>query len=161
MTLPDAVLAFMLLASCNLSDSQVQLVMSAVPDVTFSKMKSALKRIFHGEVVQSTQICSVPVKQEPVFYGEHCTTEQSLYSRTDNRVRRPWNSGKQRSRGSNRSAGSDARFIRPSYNLPTPTSPFSGRKLNPTNRNSKVSKCAVCGSRFHWARDSQDAYENS
>lgn len=30
MTLPDAVLAFMLLASCNLSDNQVQLVMSAI-----------------------------------------------------------------------------------------------------------------------------------
>ena len=37
MDLPDAVMAFMLLASCNLLDIEVQLVMSAIQDVTYTR----------------------------------------------------------------------------------------------------------------------------
>ena len=54
MTLPDAVRAFMLLSSCNLCDSEQQLAMSAVIDVNYSNMKSALCRIFGSDI-------SVPV----------------------------------------------------------------------------------------------------
>ena len=56
MTLPDSVMAFMLLASCNLSESEQQLVMSAISEVTLKNMKDALSRIFHGEIsVQSAK----------------------------------------------------------------------------------------------------------
>ncbi|KAK3875453.1 hypothetical protein Pcinc_019665 [Petrolisthes cinctipes] len=50
MELPDSVMAFMLLASCNLSDGEQQLVMSAITDITYANMKSALNRIFAGEI---------------------------------------------------------------------------------------------------------------
>ena len=39
MKLPDAVMAFMLLALCNLSESDMHLVMSAVKEVTYDGMK--------------------------------------------------------------------------------------------------------------------------
>ena len=42
MSLPDSVIAFMLLASCNFSDSEMQLVMSAVTDVNYAAMSSAI-----------------------------------------------------------------------------------------------------------------------
>ena len=48
MNLPDAVMAFMLLASCNFAENEVQLVMSAISDVTYENMKAAIKRIFGG-----------------------------------------------------------------------------------------------------------------
>ncbi|KAK3889741.1 hypothetical protein Pcinc_006306 [Petrolisthes cinctipes] len=73
MTLPDSVLAFMLLASCNLSDNEQQLVMSAISDVSLKNMKGALSRIFH--VQSSGQIHKTvmgDVKSEPVLLGGGC-----------------------------------------------------------------------------------------
>ena len=48
MELPDPVIAFMLLASCRLSDTDVQLIMSAIMEVTSENRKSVLKRVFDG-----------------------------------------------------------------------------------------------------------------
>ena len=89
MTLPDSVMAFMLLASCNLSDNEQQLVMSAISEVTLKNMKGALSRIFHGEInVQSVKPIPKPatceVKSEPVFVGDGCgesdeRTNESLF----------------------------------------------------------------------------------
>ena len=71
MTLPDSVMAFMLLASCKLSDSEQQLVMSATPDVTYNNMKAALNRIFAGDIsVQPGAVGEGVVKCEPVFLTE-------------------------------------------------------------------------------------------
>ena len=47
MTLPDSVLAFMLLAVSNFSESERKLAMSAITNVSYNNMKAALKRIFH------------------------------------------------------------------------------------------------------------------
>ncbi|KAK3870996.1 hypothetical protein Pcinc_023829 [Petrolisthes cinctipes] len=66
MTLPDSVKAFMLLSVCNLSDSERQLIMSAVTEVSYERMRSALCRIFAGEA----DIASATVKSEPVFVAE-------------------------------------------------------------------------------------------
>ena len=46
MELPDPVIAFMFLASCKLSVTDVQLVMSAITEVTSEIMKSVLKTSF-------------------------------------------------------------------------------------------------------------------
>ena len=46
MTLPDSVVAYMLLASCKLNESDVHLVMSAVSDVTYANVRGAIVRIF-------------------------------------------------------------------------------------------------------------------
>ena len=46
MELPDPVMAFMLLESCKLAETEVQMVMSAIKEVKYVEVKSALKRIF-------------------------------------------------------------------------------------------------------------------
>lgn len=54
MTLPDSALAFILLASCNLSDNEQQLVMSAISNISLKNMKGTLSYIYHvGISVQS------------------------------------------------------------------------------------------------------------
>ena len=82
MTLPDSVMAFMLLASCNFSHSKQQLAMSAVSDVTYENMTPTVKCIFGGGIRVTTPTPSVSVKTEPVFPVENIgkTTESSLYS---------------------------------------------------------------------------------
>ena len=74
MTLPDSVMAFMLLASCNLSDNEQQLVISAISEVTLKNIESALIRISHREISkQSAKPLPKPfnceMKSEPVFLG--------------------------------------------------------------------------------------------
>ena len=49
MTLPDTVLAFKLLDTAWLDDRSRQLAWTASTELTFSSMKSALKRVFGGE----------------------------------------------------------------------------------------------------------------
>jgi hypothetical protein len=151
MKLPDSVMAFMLLASCNLSDSEQQLVMSAIADVSYSNMKSALKRIFAGEICSKALVpqASVEVKSEAVFYSENSESEEVLYAR-GNRRRRPF-SGRRWSRGQGRNGG------RASFG----GAQQAGRRQNPHGPDGNVSRCLVCDSRFHWARDCPDAYENS
>ena len=78
MTLPDPVIAFMLLASCNLADDKVQLVMSALSTVSFNEMKSVLKRVFGGEVANT--FSSDAMKMESVFPSIK-TSGETLYTR--------------------------------------------------------------------------------
>lgn len=156
MSLPDSVMAFMLLASCKLSDSEVQIVMSAITEVTYKNMKSALKRIFAAEIVSTSgsKVSNVEIKSEPVFYGED-NHEESFYARR-NRCRRPWSSYGA-SRGHGRGDGRPPLTGANSVQLQSP----AGRKQNPLGRDGKRTTCVICGSRFHWARQCPDAYENN
>ena len=66
MKLPDTIIAYMLLASCDLSQKDVQVVMSGVSDVSYENMKSALKRIFGGGMTENN--CNrQEIKSEPLF----------------------------------------------------------------------------------------------
>lgn len=148
MTLPDPVMAFMLLAACNLNDRDVQLVMSAIEKVTYDKMKSVLKRVFakdrpsDSDCVKSSVL---DIKTEPVFYGATSGRYQrgQAYSRGAFRGR-----GQPRGHGRQFSSYSDGTNA-------------SNRKLNPVGRDGQVSRCAICDSRYHWARFCPHAYENS
>ena len=46
MTLPDTVLAFMLLCASNLDEVDRKVIMSSIKEVTYAYMKSSLKRFF-------------------------------------------------------------------------------------------------------------------
>ena len=88
MELPDSVIAFMLLASCSFSGNEMQLVMSAITDVQYSSMKSAIQRIFEGGIGTKTEgqeNSSTPVvsiKTEPIFIAKNDGEESTYYSRT-------------------------------------------------------------------------------
>ena len=50
MNLPDPIIAFMLLSSCNLSETVVHLVMSVLNKVTYIGMKGILMRILGSDI---------------------------------------------------------------------------------------------------------------
>ncbi|KAK3874911.1 hypothetical protein Pcinc_020228 [Petrolisthes cinctipes] len=129
MELPDSVMAFMLLASCNLSDGEQQLVMSAITDVTYANMKSALNRIFAGEIC-GQKYAPVPVsvvKSEPVLWNENIGGEELLYVRGNQRGRTPVWGGAVRDRG--HSSGRYSRYSTGSARSYTRSS--TGRRQNP------------------------------
>ena len=149
MTLPDTVMAFMLLAACNLTDSEGQLVMSSITEVSYSNMKSAMKRIFSGDIAPKPSVSTycAPVKSEPVFYGNDDDETQVMYTRGGfRRGRSSWRGG----RGSAPLTGSNRQQVMQ-----------RGRKQNPLGPDGKISRCLICESKFHWARDCPDSYEKN
>lgn len=136
MKLPDAVTAFMLLESCNFSDTEKKLVMSSIPEVSYDNMKVAIKRIF-GEIAGNK--VAMEIKDEPVFQSE------AFYLRGNARGRGAFQRG--RGRGNTLQRGGNA-------------SRGSKRKLNPLDKNGNPTKCVICGSKYHWANSCPDSYEN-
>ena len=92
-------------------------------------MKSALKRIFGGSPVSST--ANINIKKELVYLTSHGKRGAQRHFR-------------QNRGGSNSSNKSyRQRGARP-------------RGTNPLNRDGTMSKCAICESIFHWAKDCPD-----
>ena len=162
MTLPGPVMAFMLLASCNLTEQQFQLVMSAITDVNFDNMKSVLKRIFSADLGNSFGLSGeVAVKLEPVFYSEEKSVNmlrgrskgarRSTYT-TIGRGNPYWHRGASAPRFNERRGTSNMTRYRGRGN---------GRCLNPLGPDGQPSRCAICDSRYHWARDCPHSYENA
>ena len=128
MTLPDAVLAFKLLDGAGLDKKEKQLVLTAVAaELTFANMKSALKRIFGETKTGDISGDGIKVKEEAALYTNLAGT-----GGYNGGGRRPY-------RGQSSNAGRMAR---------------SGQRgTNPFDKFGRRSRCAVCGSTFHWARD--------
>ena len=150
MILPDPVIAFMLLASCKFTDSEVQLIMSAITEVTYDNMKSALKRIFGSDI--GNKYFNKETKVEPVFEAVDETNE-TFYGRERKNNRRPFS----RVRGSWRGGRGSAINRHNSNNF----AQLSARRTNPVDREGKVSRCIICDSKYHWARQCPDSYENN
>ena len=150
-TLPDTVVAFMLLASCNLDDKDVQLVMSGVTDVTSDNMKSALKRIFGGGITE--QFNKPHIKSEPVFEALANNEESgAFYARGRGRPTYGRGGRQQGSSSKGSTEGNSKLYL----------GRGSGRKLNPPDKvTGRTTRCAVCGSKFHWASKCPDSFENS
>lgn len=159
MSLPDPVKAFMLLASCNLSEGEQRLVMSAISDVTYENMTSALNRIFSGGFGRHTSDSKHDtglvdaIKSEPVFVSEIGIDSES----NSTMFARGYQRGRSRIRGGKRGRQS----YRPRENSLTSVvmNQFK-RKQNPLGTDGQVMRCMICDSRFHWARDCPDAFEN-
>ena len=141
MKLPDTVIAFMLLASMNLDEKDVQMVMSGVSDVSSENMKSALKRIFGGGF-SGVSMQKLNIKDEPIFEcdGDNANSE-ALFTRGRGRQSYP-----RGSRGLGRQDSARG----------------ASRRHNPIDKKTgNISRCAICGSKFHWASKCPDAYENT
>ena len=169
-TLPETVLAFMLLEACDLEDKEEQIVLSSLTDsaITFEHMKAALKRIFGGKFSQTKS----NVKVESTFYneadGKEC--EKSLYARGANSYRsRGGRSRGYAGRGSNSNSANMARGgnyqgqrSRGGYRGNNLQSFKHGnnRKQNPVDQQGNILKCLICESIFHFAKDCQHSHEN-
>lgn len=115
MALPDAVLAFKLLDTACLDRKDRQLALTACTELTFTSMKSALKRIFGGKPGASS---AIQLNQEAAFLADQRPVK--------GRRNTAFPSGQQRT-------------------------PLPG--TNPLDKFGKRSRCAVCQSTYHWARD--------
>ena len=151
MTLPDAVLAFMLLRAANLGDVERKLVMSSIGDVSYNSMKSTLKKVFCDDAPAAHSALVPEIKSEPVFYGDGEDSDTAFYTRGGGRGRRQWRGSRGGGRGGQRVLTGANRL---------PVTARGGRRNNPVGSDGQASRCHVCGSRFHWARSCPDAYEN-
>ena len=184
MSLPDTVMAFMLLESCKLADTEVQMVMSAIKEVKYAEIKSALKRIF---AKQASNNVGSDIKTEPVFHGSENEVLYSSargnggwrgragtrgggysggggYARGASGSTRGYARGGARGRGGYRGrgapvSGSNTVALGGEGRQLNQTG-RDGRKLNPVGRDGEVSRCAVCDSRYHWFRECPHSYEN-
>ena len=84
MKLPDSILAYKLLENSGLSETDRVMVKTAVQELKYDAVKSAMRRIF-GEGLKETPI----VKEEPVFAAELQRT--SFYGRRNNSPKRQVN----------------------------------------------------------------------
>ena len=155
--LPDAVIACRLLKSCGLSDMHFQLALSTVPDMTFENMRNTLKKLFAenskmlvGKSASSDESKTV-VKVEP--HSDEGAEGEAFYASSSRG--RGWYG--RRSRGTNRGGYKNSGDRRGGKN----DSEKPGKRMNPLNRDGTVSKCLICDSKMHWARDCLHAYERN
>lgn len=138
MTLSDGVLAYRVLSSANLSKDQEQLARATICDLKYEDMVRQLKKIF-GDSTTNSEQASAPIKVEAVFEAEeHEETHEAYYGAYKGRGTRSRRS--RGFRGNRTSRGT--------------------RRLNPADEKGRHSKCNICESIFHWARNCPNAYEN-
>ena len=152
MELPDTVIAFMLLESCNLEEKDKQLILSAMTEIKFDGMKAALKRVFGGK------ICSVinkEIKSEPVF--ETSSESDALYAR--NRYIAGYAA---RGRGEHRNGRYNSRQVRTGSNSGRAACPRidTVNKPNPKDANGNFMRCLRCNSKYHFIRFCPHKEEN-
>ena len=134
MDLPDGVLAYRFLHSSNLKEGDMKLCRATISEFKYSEMKNRVLSMY-GDKVQ-TSFDAVAVKPEPVFYGEN-RGSYNPYNHRNNR--RGWN---RYTRGGTRGGNN---FVQP------PTKP-----TNPIGPNGRINLCAICGSKYHYARQCPD-----
>ena len=157
MTLPDPVMAFMLLSACSLSENETHLVMSALNEVSYKDMKSIIMRVFGTDIKRQTPAVNtgiIDVKTEPAFHS--MDDDGAIF----------FTRGYRRGRGGyTRTRGRGLRNVLTGANS-EPQHSFNGyqrgnnRKNNPLSHDGKVSRCIVCDSKLHWARNCPHSYEN-
>ena len=150
----DSLLGLNLLDQCQISKEKQQLVMSGLTEVTYDGIKHKLQTIFFNEHNQTNN------SNEQTLENQNLYPESTgvFYSGNYNRRRRqeesyPTRGSGNRGRKRGRYSGSGRNSER-NYNVQT------FRKINPEGRDGKITKCNICESKFHWARNCPDAYEN-
>ena len=158
MNVNDGVLAHRFLKSSNVSEHHQQLVKATLTEMTYTNMKKQLSKVFmetgSSNMMDRSNAYVPPVKLEPVYAASTSgqDTNETYYGYQYN-DRGKWHGSSNRRpapryRGNNRGRGSRG------------TNKYSSmRQLNPLDEYGEVSKCAICGSNLHWARNCQHSYE--
>lgn len=155
MALAPTVKAFLLLSSCNFEKSDQKLVMSAITEVTYEVMVKTVTRIFSGGMGGPSgagQDIGGSIKIEPVMVGER--EDVNVGDGAGALLAGSFRRGRPRVRG--------GQYYGTRVNSRSAGTGSSGkwRKQNPVGQDGQVTRCAICDSRFHWARECPDAYEN-
>ena len=138
MKLPTAVLACKLLNGANLDDKERKMVLAATSELEYDKMKASLRRIFNTVATDLPQK-TTDVKEEPTFmtHPEDVETSALVTRRKANYKHQSGN------------------WRKPLKQKTT------DRETNPLDSSGRPSRCAVCGSIFHWARDCTEKEEKN
>ena len=138
MDLPDGVLAYRFLHSANLSEEKMQLCRATIKEFSYAEMKAKVLSLFGDKIQSGMQ--SLNLKEEPVFYGQNSQNDRNWGSKRFDGNRRGPNKHR-RGRGGDQSARGGRGYV-------TPQKPQNRRGAD-----GKVTQCAVCSSRYHWAKD--------
>ena len=151
--LPDAVLAYGLLKSANVSEQKQTLARATISKLTFEDMKKQLKAIFDQQAgsLNQQEYRDVPVKVEPTYHSQDVQNDSEekrvLYSKSqphNSRGFKGWREGSS-TRYSARYASSGAR---PKENESRQRSGnVSERKSR--HRSGNISRRVVCDSVIH------------
>ncbi|GAB1599884.1 hypothetical protein Ahia01_000265900 [Argonauta hians] len=158
--LPDAVLAYRLLKSAKLSSEKQALVRATVSKLTLADMKKQIKAIFDSSAISdlSEQTCAIKLEENAMYtQNRENEPEEVFYSRSRFTRGRGGFRGL-RARGSNSyQAGPRGYF----HNQHTEGAAARGdarksKKTNPLTRSGFPSRCAICESIYHWAKECPD-----
>ena len=164
MTLPSAVLAFMLLKKANISKSEKMLVLTGMDynkkEELYDQAKKSLLK-FKGEQGGGGEASAVSsIKLEPVFLANQ---EEALWNagyvrrNAGRRYRgyrgRPWQNF-QRRRGNYQCGRNE------NYGNGNLKEPSTLRPVNPKGSDGRVMLCVACGSFRHLVADCPDSWEN-
>ena len=181
MELPQGVLAYRLLKSANLSKEKQALVRATVNNLTYNDMKKQIRAVHDKKVsikssldvnndkVKESYAAYEEDEQEEVFYNNRCSQSQTKGTT------RSWKGGYDRDgryRGNNsdsnnynnnnnnkyfgrnrsqwRSGGNRAFAVRKCWE----------HQKNPADRFGNTSRCVVCESILHWAKDCPHSESN-
>ena len=155
MTIDDGVLAYRLLNSANLSENHKELVRATVKEMKYNDMKDQLKKVFTHTSSHGPSQSQAPAIKLETYYNESNTNEhpgnysnpssEGLDTYYNKAEKKRWR-GRNTQRYDRSSGRGRGQYVN------------SGRRQNPV-WNGEVSRCAVCGSKFHWHKDCPDAYE--
>ena len=132
----DAVLALKLLFNANLSEQQQQMALTACSNMKYEEMKNVLTRIFSKSPSATVFVENErEIKEEIMLTGNQNTRGRGSY--------RGYSSGRGRGRVSRGGTSRRNEEV----------------KMNPSY-NGTVSRCAVCDSKCHWAKDCPHSTQN-
>ena len=156
--LPKAVLAYRVLKSANLGEGNEKLVLATVKDTTCKEMMGQIRKVMgiRPETLFNTSIPAVAhIKSEPAGVN----LSQTLEDPSDQAEEILYNTGYQRGyrgRGWRGNSYRGGRYSRGRYSKSREeTKSKDDKKHNPLGHDGKPSKCAICGSTMHWAKNCQ------
>ena len=136
MVYPDEVLGCKMLDNSGLDKLEKQMLLTSVKTLNVDEIKAAMRRIF-GSVVGNITDSEVKIKFENEafaagkFHRGHPSTNRIYRDRSK------------------------------SESTSTSDRPAPNKKLNPKNKYGKTTKCAICQSIYHWARDCEHREEEN
>ena len=151
--LPQPVLAYRALKSANLSDNDERLIRATVKEIKLDAMMLQLTRVLgFGETNINQDADSVKIKSEPNVLFNDSTEEQANEEENDDVFYNKSFSNRRGGRGYR--GGSRHRFGgRRGFSKGKQNYHGDAGKWNPPGPNGNPSRCNVCSSVMHWARD--------
>ncbi len=158
----DGVLAYKLLINANISEEKQSMCRATMGKLTFENIKRQLKVIHDatGTDTHTSAHNNVVVKEEPVFEAE-CDCSNNFFANSNRGFWRG-SRGRTSSRGTYRGnygfRGNQKRNTNDEDQEPVKQKEHGNaiRRKNPLDKYGRVTKCGICGSIYHWARDCPD-----